>query len=105
MEISKGDLIWMYNINWGFVLYEVIKVDQPCTICGGGDGVVVEVIADNNVGLDFESGYVLPNRKQGVEVKDCKAKLIIEIQTNNDVRKVPEGSAEYLKLRAAIESQ
>lgn len=98
MNVNVGDLFLMTrHIDYGRVLYEVVVKD--------GDKIEMEVLADRNVGLDYEEGYRMPNARRGTIVKTTVGALEADIAKDpNNFRKIPESQKEDY-LRRVIEDQ
>lgn len=103
MSMTVGRLFFFYSESHGRVLYEIIEAGiTPCPRCGGDDGVVMSVLANDRVGLDQVDGYFLPNDLKGTKLKGCAAELTKELHTKSDYfRQVAESQEARVRQWAA----
>ena len=85
MSVTVGRMFFFESVLHGRVLYEVLEADLPCTRCGGNDGVVMSVMANDRVGLDQVDGYFLPNDRKGTKLRGCAAEIQRELRTKSEV--------------------
>lgn len=82
-DIEKGDFLTMKNESYGFVLYEVVNNHMKCNRCGEDDGIVLQIVCNNNFGFDSSLDELTPyNHKKGITVTDCFKNLCKDIRAN-----------------------
>jgi hypothetical protein len=103
-EITVGRLLLLISQRYGRVMYEVIKTGGDCPVCKDKDFVTLEIVADNNVGLEQRVGYHEPNERVEILSKSCLKVLIKELSENHNTFKViPKNQEEWYKKIMARE--
>lgn len=89
--LAVGRFLIMYHKDYGEVIYEVAKNNQPCS-CGGNDGYVLEVASDLGWGLklatDGDAQFYPEDYRMGIPLKVCHTKLMADIASSNNMLKI-----------------
>lgn len=75
-DLKIGDLLSMYEESYGFVIYEIVKLNEPCGRCGNNDRLTLQIVCNNNFGWDASLDELTPyNNKKGIYINDCENSL------------------------------
>lgn len=83
-NLKVGDLLSIYMESYGFVIYEIVKMNLPCNRCNDvDDGLMLQIVCNNNFGWDTTADELIPyNSKKGIIISDCEKNLKSEIIKN-----------------------
>ena len=102
--IELGKLLFLDSVNYGRIIYEIVKIDGVCQ-CGDDDLITLEVVADNNIGWKQDYGYHEPDERVETMIKTCLKKLYQELKDNTNTFKViPENQIDWYKEQIAREN-